>query len=147
MKNKIVVVVLLVGLIVFSLGACSGNGTPKPGGKPVTDYASLVDTLRAAGGQVEAAGEITQPFFSGQGSVVKVDGGDVQVFEYPDAAAAAADAGTVSADGSAVGTSMVGWLAPPHFYLAEKIIVLYVGDAESVMSRLENAVGAQFAGR
>ncbi len=42
---------------------------------------------------------------------------------------------------------MVGWVAPPHFYKKEKLIVLYVGDDNNVLDILEGVLGTQFAGR
>ena len=113
----------------------------------VTDYVSFLDALRAAGATVEPAGEITQPFFSVEGNAITVSGEDVQVFQYTDAASASAEAGLVSSDGSSVGTTMVSWIASPHFYRVEKLIVLYVGDSDAVLDMLEQVLGAQFAGR
>jgi hypothetical protein len=113
----------------------------------VTDYVSLIDQLRAAGATVEPAGEVLQPFFSVKGQVIKVNGEDVQVFEYTDAAAAEAEATSVSPDGGSVGTSMVTWVAAPHFYKTGRLIVLYVGDNQTTIVALETALGPQFAGR
>ncbi len=90
---------------------------------------------------------MTQPFFSVNGRVIVVNGGDVQVFEYADAAAAEAERALVSPDGSSVGTSMVGWIAPPHFYKAGRLIVQYVGDSTDAIDVLEAVLGQQFAGR
>lgn len=117
-----------------------------PGG-PVTDYVSLIDQLRTAGATVELAGAVSQPFFSVKGQVIKVNGEDVQVFEYTDAAAAEAEAATVSPDGGSIGISMVTWVAAPHFYKTGKLIVLYVGDNQTIITTLETALGPQFAGR
>ena len=69
-------------------------------------------------------GEIEQPFFSVNGLLVKVNGEDVQVFEFADAAAADAEASRVVADGGSIGKSMVSWIAPPHFCKAGELIVL-----------------------
>lgn len=66
---------------------------------PVTDYVSLIGNLRQAGATVEPAGEVSQPFFAVTGNIITVNGDDVQVFEYADAAAAEAEAAPVSADG------------------------------------------------
>ncbi len=76
-----------------------------------------------------------------------MNGSDVQVFEYAAADAADTEATLVSSDGSSVGTSMISWIAPPHFYKAEKLIVLYVGESEPVIGALESVLGPQFAGR
>jgi heat shock protein HslJ len=42
---------------------------------------------------------------------------------------------------------MVSWVASPHFYRVEKLIVLYVGGSEPVTDVLESVLGKQFAGR
>ena len=105
-------------------------------GGPVKDYVGLVDNLRAAGATVDPAGTVSQPFFAPKGQLITVDEQDVQAFEFASAEEADAAVETVSADGSSVGTSMVGWLAPPHFYKAGKVIVIYVGRDSGVMSVL-----------
>jgi hypothetical protein len=116
-------------------------------GGPVEDYVSLIDNLRASGATVEPVGEVEQAFFSVTGHVITVNGNDVQVFEYADAEAAEADAALVAPDGGSVGTTMVTWVATPHFYRTGKLIVLYVGDDSGVTAVLESALGPQFAGR
>ncbi len=116
-------------------------------GGPVTDYVSLFDNLRAAGASVVPAGDISQPFFSVTGNAITVDGENVQVFEYADTEQAEAQAALVSPDGSSIGTTMASWIAPPHFYQAGKIIVLYVGDDTTLINLLESVMGPQFAGR
>jgi hypothetical protein len=111
------------------------------------DYAGLVSALEAAGATVEAAGEVQQPFFGPPGQVIKVNGADVQVFEYPEAEVVAHDADQVANDGSSIGTQVMMWMATPHFYKSGKLIVLYVGDDGTVISLLIRALGPQFAGR
>ena len=71
---------------------------------------------------------------------------DVQAFEFASAEEADSVAGTVSADGSSIGTSMVGWLTPPHFYKSGKLIVIYVGSDGDVIDALQEAMGTQFEG-
>ena len=114
---------------------------------PVTDYASLVRHLRAGGVSVGFEEEVEQPFFSVKGKVLRVRDEHVQVFEYPAAAAAQAEAGRVSANGMTVGTTKVHWLGPPHFYQRGKLLVLYVGENREVQKALEAALGPQFAGQ
>jgi len=116
-------------------------------GGPVIDYVSLVDNLRATGATVNLVGEVEQPFFSVKGFVIKVNDDDVQAFEYSDANAAENEAKSISPDGSSVGTSMPFWVAPPHFYKVEKLIVLYVGENEDTLGILDSVLGPQFAGR
>jgi hypothetical protein len=127
--------------------ACGAQRTP-PGqtSTAVTDVDGLVEALRATGATVEMAGEVSQPFFSVEGRVMKVNGGDVQVFEYESEAAASEEAALVSSDGGTVGTTSVTWVATPHFHKAGRLIVLYVGDDDAVAGALEDVLGPPFAG-
>jgi hypothetical protein len=57
------------------------------------------------------------------------------------------DAVLVDADGGSIGTSMVTWVATPHFYKKGRILVLYIGDNAETLKALESVLGPQFAGR
>ena len=148
MKRRLMLTGVILVLISWATGCTQAEPSPPvSNGGTVTDYVSLVDNLRAAGAIVEPAGEISQPFFSVTGNAIMVDGENVQVFKYADAASAEAEAALVSADGSSIGNTMVGWVATPHFYRVEKLIVIYVGDNAETLNMLESVLGAQFAGR
>jgi hypothetical protein len=136
--------------VAAALVACQPPPTTSHGGgeaQGVKDHVTLVDHLRVAGAKVEPAGEAIQPFFSVKGTVLKVDGADVQVFEYDAPGAAEAEARKVSPDGSEVGTSHVGWVAPPHFFRKGRIVVVYIGDDPNLLRLLQGALGPQFAGK
>jgi len=79
--------------------------------------------------------------------MVTLNGEGVQVFEYPDAAQMEAQAVRISPTGAAVGTSLIHWVAPPHFFKRGSVLVLYVGEDRSVIEALEAALGGQFAGQ
>ncbi len=130
----------LVGMVaLIALGACTSTSSP-------TDFNSLIDSLEDTGAVVQPTGDISQPFLAVSGQVIKVDNSDVQVFEYSGTTAANADADLVSPDGSSVGTTMISWVATPHFYKSGKLIVIYVGDNQAVISTLQEVLGSQFAG-
>jgi hypothetical protein len=130
----------LVGMVaLIALGACTSTSSP-------TDLDSLINSLEDTGAVVQPAGDISQPFLAVTGQVIKVDNTDVQVFEYSDTTAANADADMVSADGSSVGTTIISWVATPHFYKSGKLMVLYVGDNQAVINTLQEVLGSQFAG-
>ena len=74
------------------------------------------------------------------------DGAVYQAFEFASSEEADTVAETVSADGSSIGTSMVGWVAPPHFYKTGKLIVIYVGSDSDVIDALQEAMGSRLAG-
>ncbi len=136
---------LLAGVLV---AACAGQtDTVVSHGGPVTDYVSLVDNLRAAGDTVDPAGTVSQPFFTPEGQLLSVNGEHVQAFEFESEAEADTAVETVSEDGSSVGTTMITWVADPHFYKAGKLVVLYVGEDDGVVDLLEEIMGPQFAGR
>lgn len=147
---------LLLGLVVLC-GACASQATPPttppdgsgatlPAGGPATDQ--LVADLRSLGARVELLGEVEQPFFSVRGTLLSVNdsGPRVQVFEYRSEQEAAAQAARVSPDGYQVGLTQVDWLATPHFFRSGVLVVLYVGDAQEVISALATVLGPQFAG-
>ena len=113
----------------------------------VTDYASLAEALKAAGASVEASDPVSQEFLGPEGQVLKVNGQDIQVFEYLDEAAAERDAQTISPDGSSTTTTMITWIDIPHFYRSGKLMVLYVGSDAGITQLLDGLLGTQFAGR
>lgn len=136
--------ILIILALLASCESQEGSPTSKEG--IVMDYDILVESLQDAGAIVEPTGNGNQPFFTPQGQVITVDGQDVQVFEYSTAAGAKAEADLVSPDGTSVGTSMMTWIATPHFYKSGRLIVLYVGDLSDTITILNGALGPQFAG-
>ncbi len=110
-------------------------------------YATLVDRLRAEGAAVTPNGTIQQPFFSVPGRLLRVDGEDVQVFEYATTLSAALEAAQVAPDGKAVGRAVhINWIATPHFYKRGRAIVIYIGDTAMLTRLLIRVIGPQFAG-
>lgn len=146
MKRSLLLI--LVFVFAYAISACGQNATSKASTKPlsVEDQASLLSALKAAGATVEVGDSITQDFFSVEGQTVKVNGADLQVFEYENAQAMEKDASQVAPDGGSIGTSMVTWIDTPHFYKAGRIIVLYLGNDQTILGLLNNVIGAQFAG-
>ena len=128
------------------------SGATQSQGGTVTDQVSLIDHLRGAGLTVEIAGEVEQPFFATTGALLRISGGEiaqpaeVQVYNYETAEAAAADARQIGPDGNPT-TTMITWVAPPHFFRKERVLALYVGTDAAVLARLTDALGPQFAGR
>jgi len=122
------------------------------GPKPVTDYSTLLRYLRDSGAPIEEKGEIHEPFFDVEGRRVTVNGNTIEIFEYANAEAMESEASYVSPDGFGFNISKenriinVGWIDPPHFYKAGRIIAIYIGEDASIISVLENALGKQFAG-
>ena len=107
---------------------------------------SLITQLRAQGVTAKRGRAVSQPFFSVKGQAILINGESVQIFVYPSTQVAESDASRVSPSGTSVGTSMVSWVAPPHFYRKDNLIGLYVGKTAMITQALEGALGPQFAG-
>jgi len=113
----------------------------------VQDLNGLMAALQTAGLTVEAAGAVSQPLFSVPGQSVTVNGQELQVYVFDTAEAMEAAAAQVSADGSTVGTTMPTWTSAPHFYKADRLLVVFVGQDQKILDILSGAFGSQFAGR
>ena len=50
-------------------------------------------------------------------------------------------------DSSAELTTMISWIAPPHFYQVGRLIVFYIGSDQPTLDLLTAVLGPQFAGR
>jgi hypothetical protein len=149
MKNRISTLVILILSAVF-LTACVGDGgievTPTPD-LYVVDREGLIAALNAADAVREVGEPVMQEYFSVGGARVKVRETDILVFEYESTAAMEADASLVTSDGGSIGTTMISWVATPHFFKAGRIIVVYLGDDAETLAQLQSLLGAQFSGR
>lgn len=123
---------------------------------PTTDdageltLASFTSHMRDSGVAVRLRGEVSQPFFAVDGRLVDIAGESVQVYEYADTANAQAAASAVAQDGSQItagsAPTFVDWIATPHFYQRDRLIVVYVGEKDDVLTALDGALGDPFAG-
>lgn len=129
----------------------AGQATSSHGG-PVRDQVDLIDNLRGRGVKAEPSGTAEQPFLATAGTRLRLSGdglngpATIESYEYDGAAQANADAATIESDGNPR-TSRITWMAPPHFYRSERLIVLYVGADPAVTKLLAGLLGPQFAGR
>lgn len=110
-------------------------------GNAIGGYVDLVDALRKAEVTVEPAGSIEQGFFSVQGLLVRVNGVEVQVYEYTSEELRLADSSQIQADGTLVGHSAIRWVAPPHFWAEGRLIVLYVGEDQATIDLFTSLLG------
>lgn len=148
---------MVLSLVALLAAACGPGGVPKDPagdegqappaavspGEEMTGFSGFVDSLKAAGAQVEMGDEIDQSFFDVEGKIVRVNGADVQVFEFANEADRAAASGQISADGTEIGTSIIRWIAPPHFWAHENLIVLYLGEDAAMIELLNGVLGQQ----
>lgn len=143
MKSKFSFAFLILLMTTLTLTACGGQPASAQG----FGTKEFMEALQAQSIDAEKGDSVEQPFFSVIGNFVNFDGESVQVFEYDSAETMESDAILVDADGSSIGTSMVSWMATPHFYKKGRLLVLYIGDNMETLDLLESVLGPQFAGR
>lgn len=73
--------------------------------------------------------------------MLRVDGEDLQLFEYPSKAKAQEDIKTVTPE-EQFNTISALWIATPHFYRTDTMIIISVGDTESIVNALDDVVGS-----
>lgn len=128
--------------------------TPSPPASPtIVDEAALIAALADRGVTITDAGSLSQPFFHARDvsrlllSGASLSGcAEVQVYAYDSAEALAADVSQITPDGN-LRTVMIEWIAPPHFFQGERVLVLYLGDDQAAIDLLTDMLGPQFAGR
>ncbi|MCK6585414.1 MAG: hypothetical protein L6Q49_20120 [Anaerolineales bacterium] len=108
---------------------------------------SLIGVLVNKGADVVEGDSIEQPFIPVKGQILKVNGAEVQIFEFKSNSEMEMTAETISEDGSMAGTMMITFADDPHFFKAGRLLALYIGSDEEIVSFLEDAVMPQFAGR
>jgi hypothetical protein len=150
------------------LASCTGQGSPSQqptpgedakspesqGTLPVTDYSSLADALEAAGFSVRLQqGDrraIPGRFLGVRGKQVFVDGNEVSAFEFPTERALIKLMRGITPRGDQIptpdgGTVFIQW-APPRFYGAGRLMVLYFGERQRIATALDHLLGLPFAG-
>ncbi len=120
----------------------SGGALAASHGGPVADQVSFLDALRKGGSRVTIGPAVQQPFLSVGGTTAVLNAIEVQVFEYPDDAAAQADLPRLIAAVNGTSPTKVAWTGTPHAYAIGRIIVLYVGDDPDTLQRLQALLGA-----
>jgi hypothetical protein len=149
MKRSILLTTVLT--IACVMNSCRTDATPPANNENsgLLDQVSLLSALKAAGATPEIGDPITQDFLSVEGTLINLDQAKdaFQVFEYKTTEEMEADAAKVAPDGGSVGTSMMNWVMPPHFFKSGRILVLYLGDNQTTLNLLEKIMGKQFAGQ
>lgn len=146
--GAVVVALALVATLLWA-HAFGGPGSAPDGS--VNDYTSLVSHLQATGAMV-----IPQPApqtkFWGNATAytVLLNGERVDVYQFNTTLDATSAAGQMSADGSQQRTgpfsmAEIDWVAPPHFFRANRVIAIYIGRSEAALTPLHQVMGAPFA--
>lgn len=128
---------------------------------PVVIREDFEERLRRDGFTVERLSEASEPYLRVFGARLRLSGGaltqpaEIWSYSYADPALAADDASRIQPDTSIRWTEPDGrgrgmsvmWVAPPHFFHRDGVLVIYVGSDEASLALLTRLLGPQFAGR
>lgn len=132
------------GLALVTLaGACQEPAAPEtdpvaPEAFAASEISDLAEALRAEGASVEVTDETVPSLFSVPGRLVLLDGGQVAVFAFPDADAAAAEVPAFTG-------SLILWVAPARLFRSGSLLALHVGDDAHVLDLLARVMGPPVA--
>ncbi len=145
-------ILLVLGLVVF-MTACTpttalpASATPGSQANEIGSFWDLVEVLRAEGATVEPEGGVKQPFFEVTGNLFKVNGAEVQVYQFADESTRKSVSDTISEDGTKIGNNLPSWIEQPNFWANGNMIVLYVGQDSGVINFLSSVLGERIAGK
>ncbi len=147
------------GTMLLLVVACGATTPVASHSRIIKDHVSFVDALRAKGLTVDIVGSVEQPFLQVDGTTLHVSGGglkepaELQSFNYDDRdlgtdglKAAAEDANQIELNGNPR-TVRINWIAPPHFFRKERVLVIYLGSDANTLALLTELLGPQFAGQ
>jgi hypothetical protein len=119
--------------------------------------AGLSDRLTRAGHIVAADGTASGYPFGVDAHLLCVDGIQMRVYQYADAAARASISAGIRADGSSIEVPLKGstnrvivewsWVGPPHFFANGRIIVLVLQDDGKLLRDLTRILGPTVSSR
>lgn len=119
-----------------------------PAAAPAYSALDLLSDLASQNASVEAApGRITKPYLSVPGIIMRVNGQPVQVFQYADAAALAADVAGLAPNAGSINGVPLAWPAAPHFWRKGGLLALAVTDDAALVDLVSRVMGPAFAGR
>lgn len=131
---------LFLGVLV--LAACgSGDDGPASVEDARTNISSALDlaeALRDEGAEVEELGEVITAVFSIPGKALRVNGEQVEVYRFPDEAAATAEVPRLT-------QSLIHWAAPARLYQQTRMLVLYAVNDPGIAALLEKLLGPPVA--
>jgi hypothetical protein len=122
--------------------SAQGSGpTPENAFATSESVSDLMSALEERGASVQWAGTVNQSFFSVPGWLIRVNGQEVEVYEYVDQAARLSDAIKIAADGLRVADTAVEGPGQPTFWTGGNLIVLFLGDMTEVPELLSGILG------
>jgi hypothetical protein len=127
------IVLLLIVLAIVGSRVSAESGDSDRAGS--SDIAGLVERLRLAGLTVTVEGRVHDQRLAVDGRSLTVDGERVDVYAYPDAWSADADAAKLI-DGN--GDDLTDWIAAPHLFRDDRLLIVHAGGSSELNELLSN---------
>lgn len=141
MKKKVLMV--LAAALVCAAGIAAVQGQR---GDPEAVAALLSQRLENLDMQPEVLERQEPAVLQGERYTLNFSGGALELYAYRDPDAAARDLLRVSEDGRQIGAQYVVWSQPPHYFLRDNVIVLYLGEDAEILDMLQRLCGPQIRG-
>lgn len=155
--------VVILCMIAMILGGCKQNEEAISENKLYEErvlndgLGSFIEKLDEAGFDSEYDGIPMAPVFNGEGIYFEIDDPEqrIVVFVYNDAEMLREDRESIDETGYSVtidhgngsmSTTNYSWVAPPHFYLHENMLIQYIGDDKEILDFLNMNCEMKIAG-
>ncbi|MFQ3567722.1 MAG: hypothetical protein SNJ59_12065 [Aggregatilineales bacterium] len=113
-------------------------------------YAPLLEWLEELGFEVSLGSTYFHPFLSVHGRTMMLNDERLQTFLYPNPEAAQAESLRFSRDGAWIDRAgepvLINWIATPHLFLVDSMLIIYVGENAELLAALSVALDEPFAG-
>lgn len=110
------------------------------------EYESFINELSDELPGMSIAGSINQPFIPAKGTLLNIQGEQLQVYEFSNESTANDFSSSVSSNGAVIGSTSVNWAAQPHLFNKSNLVIVYLGNDTLILSTLYSILGSQFAG-
>lgn len=108
---------------------------------------AIANALTNHGASVEHVEATARGFSSLRAVTVTFNGDRIDGFIYDTASTAETLARLFSSDAKTLGGNPIQWVAAPHIYLFQNVIILYLGSSPYVLTTLNKTFGNQIAGQ
>lgn len=129
---------------VLLLGACtpvSPEPQIPPTGEDVDTYGELVGTLEATGATVIPMGMVEHPLSNLTGQLVRVNGVDIQVFEFDEVVDREQVSVLIQQNAGMVTQYFPQEVGEPHFWAQSRLLVAYFGEDRATINTMSNILG------
>ena len=135
---------VLLGMVLLytALVACGQDTVLQPGAVGTL----LIQKLDSDGKSPGALEREEPSHMTGTRYILPFGGGELELFAYSNEDEAARDLQGVDELGTSVNGVSFDFGQPPHFFMRDHVIVLYVGSDTGVLSMLERLCGPQIRG-